>query len=132
MKLIIAGSRHIADPSIVDRAFSASGLVLDDVEEVVCGGALGVDALGEDWASRHGIPVRHFYPDWASYGRAAGPKRNEQMAPYADALLAIPAPDSRGTRDMIQRAEKHGLTIYMHEDRRREPLKEKDRRDAGN
>lgn len=77
MKLIIAGSRHLTDPSVVDRAFSASGLALVDVEEVVCGGAQGVDALGEDGASRHDIPVQHFYPDWSSYGRAAGPQRKE-------------------------------------------------------
>ena len=75
------------------------------MEEVASGCAKGVDALGEQWATERDIPIKRFPADWSSYGRSAGPKRNEQMAQYADALLAIPAPDSRGTRDLIRRAE---------------------------
>ena len=68
------------------------------MEEVASGCAKGVDALGEQWATEREIPIKRFPTDWSSYGRAAGPKRNEQMAQYANALLAIPVPDSRGMR----------------------------------
>jgi hypothetical protein len=42
----------------------------------VVSGTPGVDALGEQWAERHGIPVTRFPADWKRYGRRAGPTRN--------------------------------------------------------
>ena len=35
-----------------------------------------------------GYKLTIFAAEWAKYGRAAGPKRNLQMAEYANALLA--------------------------------------------
>lgn len=123
MKVIIAGSRRITDPHLVawamDRAIE-HGLV---VTEVVSGKEPhGVDRLGELWADAHGVPVRPFPARWEEFGprgsparRRAGPARNEEMACYAEALVALPDIESRGTRDMIQRARRHKLWVFQFE-----------------
>lgn len=105
LSVIVAGSRSILDRlspdgqrRIVAEAIDGSGF---PVAEIVSGTARGVDQLGEKWAAEHGIPVEHFPANWDIHGRAAGPIRNEEMAEYADALVAIHVNESRGTADMI-------------------------------
>lgn len=111
MKTIIAGSRNITDPAIVEDAIRKSGI---DVTEVVSGACRGVDLIGEDWAVCHGLPVQRFPAHWQAHGRAAGPIRNAQMAEYAEALIAVWDGVSRGTKNMIREARKHGLKVYIH------------------
>jgi hypothetical protein len=53
--------------------------------------------------------------DGRRYDANAGPRRNEQMAAYSDALIAIRGKgESSGTEDMISRAGKHGLKVFVH------------------
>lgn len=106
--VIIAGSRSILDLAdeanrkrIVAYAIETSPFPVD---EVVSGTARGVDQIGEEWAAHQGIPVERFPADWDTHGKAAGPIRNEEMAKYADALVAIHVNDSAGTAHMIDTA----------------------------
>ena len=110
MKVIIAGSRQINDPALVEAAVAKSGF---EIGEVVSGGARGVDALAERWGKAQGVPVRVFKADWEKHGRAAGPIRNRAMADYADALIAIWDGQSRGTANMISEAKTRGLSMYV-------------------
>lgn len=109
MKAIIAGGRDYV-------ATDSTWRFLDDVHrfhpitEVVSGGARGADAAGERWAEMRGIPIRRFPADWNKHGKGAGPIRNQQMAEYADALIAFPG--GRGTSDMLRRAHDLRLPIY--------------------
>lgn len=119
MKVIIAGSRSVTSPKEIARAVADASLILGiDVTEVVSGMARGVDTLGERWAAANRIPVKFFPARWRSpggdYDPAAGFKRNELMAQYADALIAVWDGESRGTADMIRRAESRGLRVYVH------------------
>jgi len=108
MKVIIAGSRHITNPAIPPLSEWKW-----PVTEVVCGEARGVDAAGRAWAERHGIPVKSFPADWNRHGRAAGPVRNEQMANYADALVAFWDGESRGTHHMIETMRLRGKKVHV-------------------
>lgn len=110
MKTIIAGSRAITDYEVLCRAIEASKFL---ITEVVSGGAMGVDSLGERWAQANQIPVRVFKPDW-SLGKRAGMVRNEEMNQYADALIAVWDGVSRGTCDMIGRARQSNKKVYVH------------------
>lgn len=125
MKTIIAGSRSITSLSIVNAAVAASGFT---VSEVVSGGARGVDILGEQWAAIRGVPVRVFPALWRRAGgtavRGAGFARNQQMADYADALIAVWDGESRGTADMIRRAKNKGLKVFIYEQRAAKAQKE--------
>jgi hypothetical protein len=73
-----------------------------EVTEIVSGKARGADTLGEQYAKEKGIPVKEFPADWNKYGKAAGPIRNEEMARYADWLIAFWHPDCKGTTNMIR------------------------------
>ena len=112
MKVIVAGSRTIADIAIIAQAIEESGF---DVSEVVSGTARGVDILGEEWAKSKGIPVKRFPADWNGLGKRAGFVRNAEMADYAEALVAVWDGKSRGTANMIQVARKKGLKVYVKE-----------------
>ena len=80
---------------------------------VLSGTARGADALGEQWAAKHGVPTERFPADWSAHGKAAGYKRNEQMAACADALLALWNGHSRGTKHMIELATRAGLLVLV-------------------
>lgn len=112
MKTIIAGSRGCHDFKLLLDAISESGLG-DAITEVVSGGALGVDKLGEKFAKMFNIPVKLFLADWKKYDKAAGPIRNREMAKYADALIALHSNNSAGTANMIEEAKKRNLKIFV-------------------
>lgn len=114
LKLVIAGSRRINCYQCVETAFSLSPFSLEEIGEVVSGGAAGIDYLGEKWAEAHGIPVKRFPANWKAHGKYAGYKRNREMAEYANAALIIWDGQSRGTRDMIMVADQAGLEVYVH------------------
>jgi hypothetical protein len=110
MKTIIAGSRSITDFAVVDQTIKNSGY---EITEVISGTAKGVDTLGEEWASLNNIPITRFPADWKTYGKSAGYIRNEEMAKYADALIAIWDGKSKGTRHMVNLANKYKLRLYI-------------------
>lgn len=109
MKLIIAGGRKYkftdADIARLDN-IAANHLIT----EVVHGGAMGADSEGRKWAISRGIRTRVFRADWNGYGRWAGPKRNREMAEYADAVVLFPG--GRGTNNMHDEAIIAMLTIF--------------------
>jgi hypothetical protein len=111
MKVIIAGSREIEGIN-VDAAVTASGF-RGEIDEVVSGGALGVNRAGEEWAALSHIPVKVFPADWASFGQSADVKRNEQMVEYADALVLIWNGKSTGIRSLRDTAIRHGLKVFV-------------------
>jgi hypothetical protein len=111
MRVIIAGSRTIIDPLEVDKAIADSGF---EITKVICGGAQGVDLLGSKYAFSHDLPIQYFLPDWKQYGKAAGPIRNSEMAQNADALILVWDGKSRGSNDMLNKANAKDLKVYCH------------------
>ena len=83
------------------------------VKEVVSGAARGIDRSGEIWAAWQDVKVSRFPADWQSFGRSAGPKRNRQMAAYADALIAFWDGKSKGTLNMINEMRKLGKPYHV-------------------
>ena len=113
MKVIIAGSREgftIEDVriAVLNREFYGT------ITEVVSGAARGVDRLGEQWAKENDIPIKQFIPDWDGLGKKAGHVRNREMGDYADALIALWDGESKGTKGMIEYAQKKGLKVYVY------------------
>ncbi len=80
---------------------------------VVSGAARGADQLGEWYAHERGYKVERYPADWKTYGKAAGPIRNEKMADNADALIVFWDGESRGTRNMIETATFKGLSVRV-------------------
>lgn len=128
MKLIIAGPRDYTNYNTLLTALKNFNY---PITEIISGGATGVDLLGERYARENNIPLRIFPAKWDDlkakgaiikrnkvgrlYNVNAGFARNEEMAAYADALLAIKVGYTPGTADMISRAEKHNLLLCVYE-----------------
>lgn len=106
MRIIICGGRDYRmtfdDALALCRANVEYGF-----SEVVSGGARGADSCGEDWARANAISVTRFPAEWEKHGNQAGMIRNEEMAKYADLIMAFPG--GRGTDDMVRRAKLNNL-----------------------
>jgi hypothetical protein len=111
MRTIIAGSRGCTDYYTLLIALGKCGWT---PTVVISGTARGADQLGEQWAKEHNVPLELFPADWEKHGKAAGYLRNVKMAEHAEALLAIWDGTSKGTRHMIDIANKQGLRMYVH------------------
>jgi predicted Rossmann fold nucleotide-binding protein DprA/Smf involved in DNA uptake len=112
MKVIIAGGRDFSDYSLLKESCDQILSNLDNIE-IVSGRAKGADSLGEEYALENGHNCKIFPADWDKYGKAAGYKRNSEMAEYAELLIAFWDGTSRGTEHMINIAEKKGLKIKI-------------------
>lgn len=105
MKTIIAGGRDYV--GTVQDAIDLDRL---PITEVVSGAAIGADSFGEEYAFRSGLPIRKYPANWKMYGKSAGPRRNRDMAFYADAVVLFPG--GKGTESMFQIAKQLDLKIY--------------------
>lgn len=109
MRVIVTGSRDWTD---YDAIYAALVAIKPRPAVLVEGGARGADALAVMAARRLGIKVETHRADWRSFGRAAGPIRNQDMADLGgDLLLAFLLPQSVGTVDMIRRCRKSGIPV---------------------
>ena len=100
MKIAIVGSRNVVIGDL-DRYIS-------DADEIVSGGAKGVDSCAADYARRNGIKLTEFVPNYQRYGRAAPIVRNQEIVNYADEVLAFWDGKSKGTLSVINYAKKVG------------------------
>ena len=109
-KVVVAGCRDYDDyaqaKAYID--FCLSTIVEDNTIVIVSGGASGADALGERYAREKGWAIERHPADWETYGRSAGPRRNEEMAKICDYVICFWDGESRGTKSMIESAKKHG------------------------
>jgi len=113
MKVIIAGSRNFTNYHKLKKECNQ---FLQDYKkiEIVSGCHYkGADKLGIQFANEKGFEVIKFPAAWNTYGKAAGPKRNKEMAIAADALIAFWDGKSRGTKNMIQLAKQNGLLLKV-------------------
>ena len=114
MKVIIAGTRTLSRYSYVLDAVKASGFCSKNDMEVVSGMAFGIDTLAVDFAERNNLKVHEFPANWKKYKMGAGYIRNREMAEFSDALIAIWDGKSKGTKHMIEEANKLHLKVYVH------------------
>lgn len=112
LRVIVAGTRSFANYEFL-RAKMDCLLIRCPEVEIVSGTARGADQLGERYASERGYPLKQFPADWDTYGKAAGYRRNEQMAEYADAAVVFWDGKSRGSKHMIDIAKAKGLALRV-------------------
>jgi hypothetical protein len=88
---------------------------------VITGGATGADAEAYHVARHHGYETEVYLADWESYGRAAGPIRNQRMLDEGkpDIVVAFkndldPTLSKGGTEHMLKIAQAAGVpTIWV-------------------
>lgn len=112
-KLIVAGGRDFTDYEKAKEEITrlAEGELANFGVSIVSGMARGADALAVRFAREMGITLHEFPADWNAYGKGAGFKRNEDMARFADGLLAFWDGRSHGTSHMIRDMERLGKAV---------------------
>ena len=113
MRVLITGGRKYDDReslfATLDRLHAEHHFTV-----LIHGDARGADRLGGEWAEERGVEVLAYPADWRRYGRGAGPKRNQQML-EENPDLVVAFPGGSGTRNMVEIAEKAGVTVIVVE-----------------
>ena len=115
IKLVIFGSRNITNEKYLLLAFKRSGINIEDIKEIVSGGARGADTLGELFAIKHHLPIIRLLPNWDKHGKKAGIIRNTTMALYSDYGIGIWDGESRGTEHMIKEMKNKCYVLNLKE-----------------
>lgn len=95
MKVAVIGSRRIGK---IDFSY----YLPKECDEIVSGGAKGVDTYAAEYARKNGIKLTELLPQYEVYGRAAPIVRNHQIVEYADEVLAFWDGSSKGTLSVIR------------------------------
>ena len=85
-----------------------------DVDEIVTGGALGVDKAAELYAQQKNIPCRVIRPDYEKYGRKAPIVRDKEIVEQADIVIALWDGVSKGTKFTLEYAEKLNKDVRVY------------------
>lgn len=113
VRVLVCGDRNWTDRDAIYNFLAF--LTPDNV--VIHGGAHGADTIAEEAALARGAKVEEYRAQWNVLGRGAGPVRNQQMLDEGKPDLVVAFHDdltaSKGTFDMVQRAGKAGLTVYV-------------------
>lgn len=112
MKVLVTGTRHGVDPALIREAFDALPARWPMV--IIEGAACGVDSQARREAERRKWWYCHCPANWKEHGFSAGATRNREMLLQfgdVDLVLAFPAPDSKGTFDMMQCAQEDGIEV---------------------
>ena len=78
----------------------------EGVEEIVSGGARGIDSAARRYAQSKGMKFKEFLPDYETFGNRAPLLRNLEIIDYCDMVLAFWDGKSRGTRFVIDNCKK--------------------------
>ena len=106
MKIAVIGSRNIS-------------LTMDEIQryipeyadELVSGGAKGIDTSVKLFAINKGIKLTEFLPKYDKYKRAAPLRRNIEIIDYSDEVIALWDGQSRGTEYVINECKK-GTNLF--------------------
>lgn len=114
-KLIVAGGRDYRDyPRLEAKLFElAETVYADKAISIISGAASGADGLAIKFAGIHNVMLYTFPANWDQYGKRAGFLRNEDMANFSHGLLAFWDGNSRGTKHMIEQAQRHYLDVHI-------------------
>lgn len=128
MRVLVCGSRHYKDKY---RVYSELYKIADEYKlwaesdkygntlplglHIISGAAEGVDSHAIDFAVVNWCGLSEYSADWNKYGKKAGPIRNYQMLKEGkpDLVVAFLAPNSRGTKHMIEIAIKAGVPVKI-------------------
>ena len=106
MKVAIVGSRGL---TVTDFG----KYLPKECDEIVSGGARGIDSCAEEYAKKNGLKVTVFLPEYEKYGKVAPLKRNDQIADYADEVIAFWDGQSRGTIYTVKQFQRLGKKVRL-------------------
>ncbi len=99
MKIAVVGSRNL---TVGEDALDK---YLADADEIVSGGARGVDTSAAEFAKRRGVKLVEILPKYNIYGRGATIVRNKEIVDCADKVIVFWDGSSKGTLSVIKYAQ---------------------------
>jgi hypothetical protein len=121
-RALVCGGRGFKD---VEKLYAVLDNWKPAISVIIHGGARGADSLAGQWAAEHQVDCECYPADWATWGRSAGPRRNQLMlvSGRPDVVLAFPTDKSVGTWDMVERAHraKVAVTVFGFADKSFQP-----------
>lgn len=103
MKIAIVGSRNLYPKIKINRS----------IDEIISGGAQGVDSAAKEYAKKHGIKFTEIAPDYERHGRGAPFIRNREIVDSCDVLYIYWDGKSRGTKFTMDYAKKANKKIVL-------------------
>lgn len=104
MRMVVCGSRSWRSQSLI-----RGWLFRLQPDLILHGGAEGADSIAGEVAEGLGIRTLVYRPDYEVFGPQATHVRNDQMLDQADYVLAFWDGKSRGTKSVIEKAERRGI-----------------------
>ena len=98
MRVAIVGSRGLKIENIGEYLF--------ECDEIISGGAKGIDACAAEYAKEKNIKLCVILPQYERYGVAAPIIRNKEIVDNCEYVLAFWDGRSKGTLSVIKYAEK--------------------------
>lgn len=106
MRILVCGGRDYSDAQKVCDVLTGLGPT-----SIIHGNAAGADDLADSWAKANHVSVVPFSADWGTFGKSAGPIRNQQMLVEGKPDLVVAFPGGKGTSDMVRQAKIAGVTV---------------------
>jgi hypothetical protein len=128
MVVLVCGGRDFSDyDSVLVTLDEVRGWCDDGQFLIVNGGAHGADELSTRWAKEHSekfieVPVAKTPEEaaaigakynWFTYGKAAGPLRNQYMLDTHKPDQGVVFPGGNGTSDMLERLFRRGVNCWV-------------------
>lgn len=117
MRLLVTGDRHWRDAFAVRDALEDFLDTYGHRDHVLIhGDARGADSIADVTGQLLGFRIERWPADWNLHGKRAGSIRNQQMLDTGvDHCIAFhdDLGSSRGTRDMVERCEKAGVSVVI-------------------
>lgn len=107
MRVAVIGSRNLT--------VSDLGKYLpENTDEIVSGGAAGVDTSARQYAFAHNIKLTEFLPEYKKFGKSAPLRRNITIIENSDLVLAFWDGESHGTKFVIDNCRKRGVKVIVY------------------
>lgn len=110
MRVAIVGSRSWPYDQLIKS--EVNGLPPESI--IVSGGAVGVDRTAELYGKLRDLKTIVYKPDWDTFGRSAGYRRNVTIIGDADRVIAFQHNKSKGTQHSIDLAVKKGIPVKLY------------------
>ncbi len=105
MKIAVVGSRN--------KTVCNIGNYLSDCDEIITGGARGIDSCASEYAKSMNLKLTEFLPEYQHYGKAAPIIRNQKIVDYADKVIVFWDGFSKGSLSVIRYAQKTGKNLEI-------------------
>lgn len=99
MRTILSVEKNSTSYDDVKKIIVQSGIL---ISEIISGGSKNDNTFGRRWAIENNIPMVLFKPN-----------RNQEMIARAEALIGIWSNSQGEMKDLLSRAAKHNLRIFI-------------------